>query len=935
MANNNKLFTFIGCMVLLLLATISNVNAQEPKFSNLKFVKLFSLQNDRYSYSMINGTSEFYAMSSSDLIYFSVDELNAATPDSTTSSANILSLSSADTIGGITVKDDNVYALGLNTFYKINPVSRSIDTIVDKLYTAKGAFTYGNNVYFISASPIELAYIDTTKTFDITNLNTFQFGIAPYSYVADEVNGLVFLGSESTTEITIVDVTSGTPVSTVYVNSTITGTFKRSTPVVDSGRKILYYCSTMDNQLFVDVFSYENYATSKNIDYQYSFGLVEGLDCSSASIDTYGGQLFFSTTTNNALVIIGSDTKGGNQQAESLSGFEVSTLQTYADLASQKLFIISDSQVASVDFTSVCLNDCSGAGTCVYGVCQCDAQYNGLDCSQKACLQSSNNCSSALGQGECNNGVCICHKDQGWAGENCDERICSNNCQGQGTCSGAPDFICNCNMGFNGTDCSGSYRIDCGNFTKSQDCVDYTYCGWCQVDGVCRQGDRYGPFDGYCRTWYFDQNVEVGIIVLGVIFIVLIGILFVIDIGTTPFVDIKRAKDYAEEFKTGAYPKGTHEEASILWWRDQRSAKAWTLMDQFQFISLISHIGVVFPSRFLNFTEYLDWTNMGIPFPPAINPPQEFTSTTGRQMLAYSQYENSLEAGGLYHLANILFWFGLLCGAFLVPLLIAFLVLKLVEGVIHWREVIRNRIIHVTVRLLTVGYIGVIMASAYSLVTPLHSYKIIIPGAILIVIYGIGLPIAIFKLLDVPEARLHNPTFKQQFGCLYVNFKPKTDHRFVVFAFIKRFIMAIIVGVLSFEPTPAYPLSNKDMAAPIVQVVIIIVVLIGYAVLLGIRKPYFDHYHLWLEYFLTGLNVITVGLCLTHLKNPSVAGELIACLIQALSLIACIAAYIISWLQMRSAFLEKVKKFFSFCKCGSKKDKSTNVDLNEMNTKQA
>ncbi|KAF2073198.1 hypothetical protein CYY_005480 [Polysphondylium violaceum] len=935
MKNNNfkLLLTFVG---LLLISTIAIVNAQDDdndRFVNPKFVKLFTPQNDRYTYSTINGSSEFYAMSSRDLIYFTVAQLNSAVDGSTTTSSNIFSLSTSDTIGGMTIKDSYVYALGLNTFYKINPVTGDNENIQDSssLYTAKGAFTFGNNVFFLSSSPVTLAHIDTTLDFKSTNLLFSTITVAPYSFVVDQVNGYAFLGSDTKPDISIVDLNTKAEVG-VFTNASITSTFKRSVPIVDTAKKILYYCSTSNNQLFVDVFSYENIATANTIEYKYSFGLITGSDCSTGSIDTYGGQLFFSVTTDSALLNLGTDPQGNNQGATELEGFEVSSLQTFADISTNKLYVVSETQVAIVSYASVCPNDCSGAnaGTCIAGVCQCNQEYYGLDCSQKTCLQL-NNCSYAIqGNGKCINGECICESI--WDGDDCSERVCPGQCQGRGTCSGAPDYTCACELGYRGADCSETYEVPCGTFTESQDCVDHTYCGWCQVDGVCRKGDRYGPEDGFCRTWYFGQNVEVGIIVLGVIFIVLIGILFLIDIGTTPFVDVKRAKDYAEEFKTGAYPKGTHEEASILWWRDQRSAKAWTLMDQFQFISLISHIGVVFPSRFLNFTEYLDWTNMGIPFPPAINPPQEFTSTTGRALLTYSQYENSLGAGGLYHLANILFWFGLLCAAFLVPLLIVFIALNFLEGLIHWKEVIRNRIIHVTVRLLTVGYIGVVMASAYSLVTPLHSYKIIIPGAILVVVYGIGLPIGIFKLLDVPEARLHNPTFKQQFGCLYVNFKPKTDHRFVVFTFIKRFVMAIIVGILAFEPTPVYPLSGTDMAVPIVQVVVIIIVLIGYAVLLGIRKPYFDHYHLWLEYFLTGLNVITVGLSLTHLKNPSVAGELIACLIQALSLIACIAAYIISWLQMRSAFLEKVKKFFGFCKCG-KKDKSKNVDMGEIPTK--
>lgn len=57
------------------------------------------------------------------------------------------------------------------------------------------------------------------------------------------------------------------------------------------------------------------------------------------------------------------------------------------------------------------------------------------------------------------------------------------------------------------------------------------------------------------------------------------------------------------------------EEAAVLWWRDQRSAKAWVAFEQFQFMSLFEHLALVYPTRILTFTRFIDWTNLGIPIP--------------------------------------------------------------------------------------------------------------------------------------------------------------------------------------------------------------------------------------------------------------------------------------------------------------------------------
>ncbi|KAM9969784.1 hypothetical protein ACTFIR_001621 [Dictyostelium discoideum] len=840
------------------------------------------------------------------------------------------------------VTANRVYTMSIGSLNRVKKGDitsmESTDFLNDEKYsslvtTLNGGVSHGDDVFFLSSKSATgeavLIHINdaATGTFGTSSYDEILLDAAindPSSITVDSKLGLAFIG-DSDGDILVFNMTQKAKIA-IYSNSSIENL--RSSGVVDEERQLLYICGQaggMNSYITqVDIFHY----SATDITLLHSFTILGSL-CPSAGIDTKGGQLFFSTTTSSGSQLIGTDTSGGNTGSLSENIANTQSVAISVDPITKTISVFYPDSVFYGTFKSICPSDCSGHGECNYGTCVCGYNYQGQGCEEELCL-TLNNC-TGTDNGKCENGFCYCSSE--WEGAQCEIRRCKDSCNGYGTCNTA-NYTCVCDSAHMGETCNELVPPPpCTYYTDSESCLSRTTCGWCEVDGLCKEGDRYGPFEGFCRTWFFDTNVETGVIALACIFIAFVGILYIIDIGTTVPIDIKRAKDYAEENKSGQFPKATHEEASVLWWRDQRSHKAWTFMDQFQLISLVSHIGVVFPSRFISFTEYLDWSNLGIPLPPSINPPQiwsvptDWTSNTARTILSMAQYENSLGSGDLYLLPNILFWFGLLLGVFLVPLLLAYAIISLMESLIHWKEVVTNRLIHVLVRILTFGYIGVLIAASFAMVTPLHDYRIIIPGAIIFVLYGIGLPIAIWFLLAVPEARLHNPTFKQRFGCLYVHYKPKTDHRFVVFMFIKRFIMAVIIGILSFKPMANYPLAGTDLAVPIVQVVVIDIALIGYAVLLFIRKPYFDHYQLWLEYLLTAINIVTVSLSLTHIKSPSAAGELIACLIQALALVACIAAYVVAWLQMRSAFIKKVKKYLCCC-CKSSKS-SGEIDLSK------
>lgn len=135
---------------------------------------------------------------------------------------------------------------------------------------------------------------------------------------------------------------------------------------------------------------------------------------------------------------------------------------------------------------------CFGNGTCVSGVCQCEAGWTGA-----ACNQINHNCPfqtinghkvQCSGNGSCVKGVCVC--DPNHIGSNCETKIeyCpkdaeGNVCGGNGTCTGD---TCECDDGRTGSLCQ--YEGQC--WATENGICDGNPC----VDGVCQCPENtYGP----------------------------------------------------------------------------------------------------------------------------------------------------------------------------------------------------------------------------------------------------------------------------------------------------------------------------------------------------------------------------------------------------------------------------------------------------------
>ena len=100
-----------------------------------------------------------------------------------------------------------------------------------------------------------------------------------------------------------------------------------------------------------------------------------------------------------------------------------------------------------------CPTGCSGHGTCINGTCACGLLWSGPSCAEPACP---NDCS---GHGTCEHNVCKCN--DGWLSLDCSVASCPRDCSAHGDC--LPDGHCKCWAGWMGEACDGlACAVECG-----------------------------------------------------------------------------------------------------------------------------------------------------------------------------------------------------------------------------------------------------------------------------------------------------------------------------------------------------------------------------------------------------------------------------------------------------------------------------------------
>uniref|UniRef100_A0A6Q2WWC8 Teneurin-3 n=1 Tax=Esox lucius TaxID=8010 RepID=A0A6Q2WWC8_ESOLU len=148
---------------------------------------------------------------------------------------------------------------------------------------------------------------------------------------------------------------------------------------------------------------------------------------------------------------------------------------------------------------TMCPDQCSGHGTfqSESGMCTCDANWTGPDCSVEVCAVD---CGS---HGVCFGGSCRC--EEGWTGAVCDQKACHPMCTKNGVCK---EGKCECNQGWTGEHCNiGSSVSGCPGLCNNNGRCTLDQNGW---HCVCQSGWRGAGCDVAMETLCTDGKDNEG-----------------------------------------------------------------------------------------------------------------------------------------------------------------------------------------------------------------------------------------------------------------------------------------------------------------------------------------------------------------------------------------------------------------------------------------
>lgn len=624
--------------------------------------------------------------------------------------------------------------------------------------------------------------------------------------------------------------------------------------------------------------------------------------CKGFSIDTYGGQALVSVydppSSAGALIRVNMNTMEILEEGTIDTALSQKPISGLMNVNSRLMYIVTETEVASIFFPVSCPDSCNGNGLCIFSVCQCDAAYTGDSCDELAC---DNDCGNPLGQGRCSNGRCICTSS--WTGTNCTQQRCPDDCSANGDCD-TSTYTCSCKEFWTGDNCATPVYRTCSDITTQDICIRKVECGWCAAvtaddpeGGSCQEGSKIGPANGVCSDWHYTNRREIGLIIVAAIIIGVFGLMMLNNLVSAIKMDLRTAKLLVDDDEIGA------EFLKTSWWREERSNKAWKLFDQLQFISFYVVANVGFPPRLVFLTRYFNWANFVLPLPwitstayypdRVLNPvggANSTSTTTGsgnvnlggsRELLNFEQFANSADLDPEFVFYACLFWFAIaIVGVFVLYIIFSLILIKVRSKIQTTKRVVIQKAFHVLLRMLLAFYMPICFISAYYVGRYFNLG--IIGGVFALAVFGIGLPILNGLIVWGKDKELHFLYLRMRFGAFYTSYHYKKA-KFNLIYLGRKFLVGIMLGFL------ASTLADGSIWA-YVQIFVCIGVMIGYLIALVIVRPYLDMIHFYLDIALNVLNIVTLGIALLHLDSPSLAGEVVAAALQAVGFLLCIGA---------------------------------------------